>query len=71
MNFDSGKDLHIGDIVWIKAVVESKSTIYGNTQVKYFVKPGPTGTFAPALKIINAIFLRRSKLNWLRRLLKK
>lgn len=71
MNFDSGKDLHIGDVVWIKAVVESKSTIYGNVQVKYFVKPGPTGTFAPASKVISAIFLRRSKLNWLRRLLKK
>lgn len=75
MNFDSGEDLHIGDVVWIKGVVETKPSIFGNVQIKYFVRPSSarytTNTFVPISKVVNAIFLKRSKLNWLRRLLKK
>lgn len=71
MNFDgccdNGKDLKKGDVVYIKGVIDTESTEYGDVKVRYFARPGYREYARPS---VAAIFLRRSKLNWLRRLFK-
>lgn len=64
---DLGKDLKVGDIVWIKGVIDQTPTVSGDVNVRFFARPHYDEYARPS---INAIFLRRSKLNWLRRLFK-
>lgn len=62
---DNGQDLKIGDIVWIKSVVVEKLNEVGDVKVRYFARP----KFDEYARVnVNAIFLRRSKFNWIRRL---
>jgi hypothetical protein len=65
---DDGKDLKVGDIVWIKGRIETDPTPAGDVKVRYFARPGYDEYARPG---VNAIFLRRSKLNWFRRLFKR
>lgn len=64
---DNGKDLKKGDVVWIKGIIDSEPNEYGDVKVRYFARPGYDEYARPS---INAIFLRRSKLNRIRHLLK-
>jgi hypothetical protein len=64
---DFGEDLKIGDVVWIKGVIDQLPNKYGDVKVRYFARPNYEEYARPS---VNPIFLRRSKLNWLRRLFK-
>ena len=63
---DNGSDLKIGDVVWIKGKITAEPSLVGDVKVRFFARPGYDEYARPS---VNAIFLRRSKLNWLRRLL--
>lgn len=65
---DDGADLRPGDIVWIKGRVTTLAYPEGDVKVRYFARPGYDEFARPR---IAAIFLRRSKWNWLRRLFPK
>ena len=65
---DDGKDLRIGDIVWIRGKICTPAYPEGDIKVRYFARPGYDEFARPR---VNAIFLRRSKWNWLRRLFPK
>jgi len=64
---DNGSDLRIGDIVWIKGQIAEEPSLVGDVKVRFFARPGFDEYARPS---INAIFLRRSRLNWIRRLFK-
>ena len=65
---DDGSDLRIGDIVYIKGKVTTKPKLSGDTKVRYYARPGFDEFARPS---IAAIFLRRSRWNWLRRIFPK
>jgi hypothetical protein len=62
---DSGQDLTPGQIVWIRGEVDMNPTNGGDVKVRFFARPGFDEYARPS---INAIFLRRERTFWPRRL---
>jgi hypothetical protein len=61
---DSGADLHVGDVVWIRGVIDTPPTALGDVKVRFLARPGHDEY---ARDSIAAIFLRRDKGNPIRR----
>ena len=65
---DRGFDLKRGDVVWVKGIVTGDPDAGGDVGIEFLPRPGKEEF---ACQSINAIFLRRSRFAFIRRVLRR